>query len=329
MGAGAAATIIEAADSTAGNTVTFTGPSSLIQDVTVRNNGTTPNNVGIFWGSQGSGSQLLESKIAGFPTGVYVSGGLEGATIENNWITGNANGILMEAILKDSSIRFNDLSANNLTDGSFTNPVRPNASIRALHTYSGENNTIEYNALMGSSRGVDNNSTGEIKAEKNWWGSKYGPAQGSLTQGQVDADAWLCSGVDTQPSLIGFQPAITETCTAGAGTRLVFAAQPTNHLVNRVFDASPALRVEDAAGNLAVTFAGDVTLALGPGSPHAGLKGTRTVAAVDGIASFTGLYVDGWGTEFTLTASASGLTSVTSSSFDILPRMTYLPILSK
>jgi hypothetical protein len=324
VGAGADKTIIEAADSTVGFTVTLNGPSSLIQGVTIQNNATAPNSIGIAWGYQAAGSQLVETKVAGFPTGVYLSSGVDSAVIENNWITGNANGLLIEGEINNASIRFNDISANDLTDDYFAG--RPNASIRILDSFNGENNIIRYNALVGSSRGVDNNASEEIVVEKNWWGSKYGPTQGILTEGLVDADPWLCSGVDTQPTVIGFQPAATDTCTAGAGTRLVFITQPIDTMVNVAFATSSALRVEDENGSLAVTFAKDVTISLNTNSQPAALKGNVSVGVVDGMVTFPGLSVDRWGKDFTLTASADGLSPATSNRFNVLAHRIFLPI---
>src|SRR5207237_544647 len=47
------------------------------------------------------------------------------------------------------------------------------------------------------------------------------------------------------------------------------------------------------------------------------LSGTTTVAAVGGLATFSSLSITKAGTGYTLTASSTGLTSATSSAFDI------------
>ncbi|MCX5760961.1 MAG: Ig-like domain-containing protein, partial [Gemmatimonadetes bacterium] len=70
-------------------------------------------------------------------------------------------------------------------------------------------------------------------------------------------------------------------------------------------------------GTTATTFAGDVSVALGA-NPGAGtLSGTTTVQAVNGIATFTGLSLNKPASGYTLAFSSSGLTSATSSAFEV------------
>ena len=323
IGAGADETIIQAADANVGFTVNASGPNSLIQGVTIRNDAALTNSIGVAFGYQGSGSRLAQSKVEGFLTGVYLSSGLDGIILEDNLVTGNANGILIEGTLNNATIRNNEISANTRADDYFAG--RPNASIRVLDGFTGQDNVIEHNALVGSSRGVDNNDATSITAERNWWGSAYGPAQGSKAEGAVDADPWLCSGVDTQPDAIGFQPA-SGGCTANTDARLVFTTQPASTRANQPFAASPALRVEDDLGNLLIGFDENVTLTLNANGQGCALRGTFTVAAVDGVVAFPGLSVSRSGEHLTITASANGLTSVTSDSFDITDILYYFPL---
>ena len=60
-----------------------------------------------------------------------------------------------------------------------------------------------------------------------------------------------------------------------------------------------------------------VTVAIGTNPSGGTLSGTKTVNAVAGVATFSGLSIDNIGTGYTLVASASGLTSGTSTAFDI------------
>src|SRR2546425_4450636 len=84
---------------------------------------------------------------------------------------------------------------------------------------------------------------------------------------------------------------------------------------------SPAVKVRalDAFGNVATGFTGAVTVALGSNAGGSTLSGTTAVAAAGGVATFFDLSVNKTGTGYTLTASASGVTSVTSTPFDIIP----------
>src|SRR5207244_10592427 len=77
------------------------------------------------------------------------------------------------------------------------------------------------------------------------------------------------------------------------------------------------VRALDALGNLVPSFTGSVTVALGTNPGGAILSGTTPVAAVSGVATFF-LSLNRTGTGYTLTASASGFTPVTSTPFDII-----------
>jgi hypothetical protein len=103
----------------------------------------------------------------------------------------------------------------------------------------------------------------------------------------------------------------------GPATRLAFAQQPATTRVGMVFAPAITVRVEDADGNLA-SSAALVTIALGAHPPGATLVGTRTAAAVNGIATFSDLAVDRVGAGFTLQASTPSLAPATSSEFDIV-----------
>ena len=78
----------------------------------------------------------------------------------------------------------------------------------------------------------------------------------------------------------------------------------------------PAVAVQDAGGNTVTTSSSSVTLALtAPGGATLACT-ANPKAAVAGVATFAGCQVDKVGS-YTLTASATGLTSGTSSSFTI------------
>jgi hypothetical protein len=105
-----------------------------------------------------------------------------------------------------------------------------------------------------------------------------------------------------------------------AATRLVFTVQPST--APPFMSIKPALQVtaEDDLGNPVGTFTGPVTIAIGhnggmlmPGT----LSGTRTVAAVNGVATFSDLSIDQFGNGYTLTVTAAGVTGAESAPFNI------------
>src|SRR5207237_878300 len=66
---------------------------------------------------------------------------------------------------------------------------------------------------------------------------------------------------------------------------------------------------QDGNGNTATGFTGNVTVAIGTNPSTGTLSGTKTVAAVAGVASFSGLSIDKAGTGYTLTATGAGSTT--------------------
>src|SRR5947208_1644029 len=106
-----------------------------------------------------------------------------------------------------------------------------------------------------------------------------------------------------------------------APTELAFLQQPENLLAGHQFSQTVKVRADDAHGNKVASFRGNVTVALANNPGGATLSGTTTVAAVDGIASFSDLSLDKTGAGYTLTASMSGgaLVAPTSAPFDVAP----------
>src|SRR5436190_1437508 len=106
-----------------------------------------------------------------------------------------------------------------------------------------------------------------------------------------------------------------------APTQLAFLQQPENLLAGHRFTQAVKVRAEDAHGNQVASFTGNVTVALANNPGGSTLGGTTTVAAVDGIATFSDLSLDKTGAGYTLTASASGgeLAAPTSAAFDVAP----------
>src|SRR5205814_765138 len=99
----------------------------------------------------------------------------------------------------------------------------------------------------------------------------------------------------------------------------LFTQQPSTTVAGAAI--SPAVQVTafDAAGNAVPGFTGTVTVALGSNPGGSTLSGTTTVAAVNGVASFSPLTLDKTDTSYALIATAAGLIGTTSSGFNITP----------
>src|SRR5439155_1682693 len=83
---------------------------------------------------------------------------------------------------------------------------------------------------------------------------------------------------------------------------------------------APAVQVtaQDPQGNTVTSFTGDVVMTFGTNTHGGALAGTKTVAAVAGVATFANLSVDKAGSGYTLQATAGSLTEV-SKAFAIAP----------
>jgi hypothetical protein len=77
--------------------------------------------------------------------------------------------------------------------------------------------------------------------------------------------------------------------------------------------------IQDPAGNTVTGATDVVTLAIGTNPAGGVLSGTTAVAAVNGVATFSNLSIDKTGDNYTLTATAGGLSAATSPAFDIVP----------
>ena len=107
------------------------------------------------------------------------------------------------------------------------------------------------------------------------------------------------------------------TCAAPPATQLVFTVQPSNATAGSAISPSVQVTARDASGNVSTSFTGAITIALGSSPSGGTLSGTKTVSAVNGVATFSNLIITKAGTGYRLAATASGLTGATSSSFSV------------
>jgi hypothetical protein len=109
--------------------------------------------------------------------------------------------------------------------------------------------------------------------------------------------------------------------TSSTATQLAFTAQPSTATSGVAIAPAVQVTARDASGNPATGFTGPITVAItnGTGTGGAVLSGTLTVSAVAGVATFSNLSINLAGTGYTLTATSAGLTSATSSAFNINP----------
>src|SRR5438309_1678695 len=97
----------------------------------------------------------------------------------------------------------------------------------------------------------------------------------------------------------------------GPAAKLVFTVQPSNAAAGTAITPAMQVAVQDAQGNTVTTATTSITMAIGSNPASGTLTGTTTVAAVNGVATFSTLSLNMVGTGYTLTATATGLTSAT------------------
>jgi hypothetical protein len=105
-------------------------------------------------------------------------------------------------------------------------------------------------------------------------------------------------------------------------TQLAFTVQPANATARSAISPAIEVEVRDASGARVTTARNTVTLSIGTNPTGGALSGTKTVNAVNGIATFPGVSIDYAGTGYTLLATSGSLTGATSSAFDITPGLT-------
>src|SRR5213075_2326661 len=153
--------------------------------------------------------------------------------------------------------------------------------------------------------------------------------QGTLTATTTDGVATftdLSHNVATNITLVFTAPGVSSTNSStiavSPAAQLVFTTQPGSTTYGSALSPQPVVRSRDSFGNDSTVGLGAsqlVTLSVSAGTGS--LLGTASLdigtAAGNGTATFAGLHVSMAGTSKQLSASASGLTSVLSSSFDV------------
>jgi hypothetical protein len=136
-------------------------------------------------------------------------------------------------------------------------------------------------------------------------GCKIAGIAGSYT---ISASASGLNGATSTPFSITF----------GAASQIAFTAQPGGGANGATWGTQPAVSIEDASGNVVTNATNAITLALGtnPGGTLA-CSGGNTLAASSGTASFSGCEITGKAGTYSITAAASGFTTVTSATFTL------------
>lgn len=105
--------------------------------------------------------------------------------------------------------------------------------------------------------------------------------------------------------------------TVGPAAAISFLVAPSTTRPGAVMTPAVQVAVQDAVGNIVTTATNAITVAFGANPASGTLSGTTTVAAVNGIATFSNLAINNPGDGYTLTAATTGQPTITSGQFSI------------
>ena len=135
----------------------------------------------------------------------------------------------------------------------------------------------------------------------------------------------LTVGTPGTYTLVASSPGLANGTSSGftvsprPATRVAFVQQPTIDTAGKAITPAITVELQDVNGARVTTSGVPITIAIGTNPGASTLGGTVTQNTVNGVATFSNLTINKTGTGYTLTASSPGLTSATSSAFNILP----------
>ena len=134
----------------------------------------------------------------------------------------------------------------------------------------------------------------------------------SLTTWTLGATPGTNTVTATAAGLAGSPVTFNATGSAPAATQLAITTQPSGAVSGLALTTQPVIEIRDASNALVSTSSAPVTASIASGT--GALVGTQTVNAVNGVATFSNLRIDGAGSH-TLQFTSTGLTAATSSAF--------------
>jgi hypothetical protein len=101
----------------------------------------------------------------------------------------------------------------------------------------------------------------------------------------------------------------------GAASKVMITTQPAGAFTGTVFSTQPVVKITDAGGNTITSSTANVIASIASGTGT--LTGITTVAAVNGVATFTNLKITGTGNHTLIFTAAGGLTAATSNTVNV------------
>jgi hypothetical protein len=160
-------------------------------------------------------------------------------------------------------------------------------------------------------------SNGGILGTPNVLSSSTGLAQTTWTLGSLLGTQTLTATAEGLTGQALTVPATGLPLLEPVATALEIATSVPSTIAGQLLSTSFVVRAIDEAGDVVPGFTNAISVALGNNPGGATLLGTRSVTPTNGVATFDDLSIQKAASGYSLVATAQGLTSATSNSFNI------------
>ncbi|MFI5235124.1 MAG: hypothetical protein ACHQXA_05380 [Gemmatimonadales bacterium] len=206
------------------------------------------------------------------------------------------------------------------SDATTGNDIRPAVQVSAYDAF--DNSVGGFSGAVTVALGHDGSVLGNARLSGS---TSVAAVSGVATFSTLSLDE-AGSGYTLTAAFTSGPPAVTSapfsvalTLGPPPATALAFVSQPGPTTAGSPLAPGIQVAARDSTGHTVVGYTGAVTVTLAGNSGGGVLFGTRTVSAVNGIATFSDLSLEKAAAGFTLAASAVGLSGTTSSPFVVSP----------
>lgn len=291
LSATTAASSIGTTTATSGGTITYNG-------------GATITTSGLVWGATANPEITLATKTTnGATSGTFTS-----------TITGLTQGTTYHV----RAYATNYLGTSYGPDITFTTLTTPTVSATATissitgTTATGGGTITADGGASVTSRGVVYGTSSGSSTYSSTSGTGTGAYVSSLT-GLIPVTTYYVRAFATNSVGTVYGTETSFTTSAGPASNAMITTEPSGAAAGIAFATQPVVRITDTSGNTVTTSTFNVVASIASGSGTLG--GTTTVAAVNGVATFTNLVLSGATGNFTLAFTPTSLTAATSNSF--------------
>ncbi len=302
--------------SVSGDKQTGTVGQALPQPLVVRvtdKSGTAVSGVAVLWAATAGGGGLAASSTVTDPQGQASVIWTLGTTVGTNTAAATVSGLVGSPVtFTANGAAASPSAAQSLVTAAPTTITASNSTSQATITVTVKDafgNPVNGATVTLAATGTANALTQPVSAT-----NPAGQVTGTLSSTKAEAKTITAKVNGT----VTVSEVATVTVAPAPAMQLAFAVQPTTAMTGTAIAPAVQVTASDGYGNIATSFVGNVSIAIGTNPGGGTLSGTPTVAATAGVATFRDLSIDKGGTGYTLAASASGLIGATSNPFQVI-----------